>query len=245
MRLLCSGFLLALAAACGVARPTEEPLPGPAALPNLRRASEALQNRIQREKEHVESFNRQLVELKLAEERTSLALQDAEANYQRLQDDFDFAREDVEQAGAELDALRADLEARRAERDALAAELAGVQADLEQLTEALTDAKIQALEAQTELDEWTALVALTRSRVDEARGERSRWLAQLEVFRERWRVPPAQWAQLLGVLGVAADAPAEDAPGDASAASDDAPSEAAEGEDDETEADADATGDGT
>ncbi|GJM20565.1 MAG: hypothetical protein DHS20C15_04800 [Planctomycetota bacterium] len=191
-------LICALPLACGITRVPQDRGPGPAALPNLRRASEALQARIQREQQHVDAFNRQLAALQQQEERLAGLLREAEADYQRLQDDYDFAATDVDVARDELAALQAD------------------QAELEieraNLDEALEASQARQLEAESELARVSAAAGLAAGRVEQLGRERAAWRGRLEVYRARWSVPSAEWDELLVELGLI-DAPPPAEPG--------------------------------
>lgn len=180
----------ALVTGCGVTRAPIDTRSDPAALPNLKRASEALQERIVREKEHVTGLNRQLTELLASEARVYAEVFEAEGTYQQLRADADDVQADVAAVEAELEELRRKLETRRVEREAARLELASLEAELEAEREA-------GMEARREIEFW-------RGGLD-ASGEVTAFRKlRLEEFRKRWEVPEDKWAALMGDLGLTA-----------------------------------------
>ena len=126
---------LSAACACGVPRPGA-PRVDPsdyATLPNLKRAEEALQDRITREQEHVEALNQRLAMLRNDEERLHAQTMEAEADYQLRQGDLDGVRADLARAQAELTQVQGDLEAARLELGRVQAETRAILEETAQL----------------------------------------------------------------------------------------------------------------
>ncbi len=182
--LACLGVL----PACGVTRASIDKPSDPMALPNLRRASEALQVNIVREKEHVISLNAQLDALRADEARVYAEVLDAEETYQRLRADADGVNADVLAVQGELDEALAKLETKRSERDGARAEQ--VESDAQ-----LAEARQEGLEARREIAFW-------RGGVSEDGGVRFFRQKRLEAFRAQWSIPLQAWGELLRELGL-------------------------------------------
>jgi len=190
-QLLALGVSLCLAfagAACGVTRAPIDSRSDPAALPNLRRASQALQERIVREKEHVTGLNQQLAELRASEARVYSEVFEAEAAYQRLRADADDVQVDVSAVRGELEDLRRTLESGLMERKVVGLELAALEADLVAQRQA-------GLEARRE-------IAVRRGKLDLEVDRTGLRPLSLEELRVRWEVPAREWAQLWNDLGL-------------------------------------------
>lgn len=134
--------LLLLIAACGL---PEEPIttledPRYEALPNLRRASLELQERIRREQEHVDALELEL----LAKRSEEASLHDrylaAEADYALRSADLTGVLQDLRDVEQELADTRAALQAARTELAGLQAELGAVQAEVGATRAAAPDA---------------------------------------------------------------------------------------------------------
>ncbi|MCB9899206.1 MAG: hypothetical protein H6825_14470 [Planctomycetes bacterium] len=198
--------LLLLAAGCGVSRQASQRLPGAAALPNLRRASEAQLDRIAIETAHVQSLDQQLSSLRAQEDRLYGEVIAAEQAYQRLQGDYDGVQADVSAVNGELAAVRGDLAASQAELEQLRTVLAVTQGDLER--------------ARSESQSTSAELAAIREKAQLDDDERQAWIARLERRREALGVEPAAWQSLLVELGLveSESTPGADAaaPGEAS-----------------------------
>jgi hypothetical protein len=215
---------LALAAfSCGVTRAPIDTRSDPAALPNLRRASQALQERIAREKEHVTALNQQLAELRASEARVYAEVFEAETSYQRLRADADDVLVDVSAVESELKDSRRILESRRMEHQVVISELASLEADLDLQRQAGLEARREA--------------AVREGSPGLRDGQVKLGLLRLEELRARWGVPVHEWAQLWSELGVwepadalsAPEAPSEPLPPDSLPAPDGLPSGAEEG----------------
>lgn len=94
-----------LASACQVIRTPEKSDPGAADLVSLRRASEALQERIRQERGHVDAYTLQLRELGRQEQQVYADLSSREATLRQLQGDLDYAAEDLEVATADQERI--------------------------------------------------------------------------------------------------------------------------------------------
>lgn len=153
------GWLLLLLAACNVPRADPRPV-DPAAFPteqNLGRASEALRDRLAREREHVEALQQQLAQLKEDEERAYAAFLEAEKEYQLREKD----RAGVEQDLAATEKQLAETQQRLQEAQA---RLASAQAQLAELVaraQALLDtaAKLEAALASGDREAIAAILA--------------------------------------------------------------------------------------
>lgn len=126
----------ALIAACGVP-PVEAPGDAPpidfSTLPNLRRAREALEDRIVREREYAAALMQQLEAWQAEEDRIFKDYLQAEHDFQLIEGDLAGTREELERAQAELATLQADLARRRTEVAAVRAELTALLEELERL----------------------------------------------------------------------------------------------------------------
>lgn len=138
---------LSAASACGVPRPDARRVDPSdyATLPNLKRAEEALQDRITREQEHVEALNQRLAMLRNDEERLHAQTMEAEADYQLRQGDLDGVRADLARAQAELTQVQGDLEAARLE-------LGRVQAETRAILEETAQLRLLVARGQVALD---------------------------------------------------------------------------------------------
>jgi chromosome segregation ATPase len=116
--------ILWAAAGCQVARSEERADTGAADLPSLRRASVALQDRIRRERAHVDEYKRQLAGLGSDEKRLYASITGAEETVQRLQDDLDGVLLDLDLIEEEIDLTREDRARAAGELERLQRELA-------------------------------------------------------------------------------------------------------------------------
>jgi hypothetical protein len=181
--------VLALATpGCNAPRAPQDRRLEPTALPNLRRASLALEEQVARELEHVESLQAQLDELKAGEERLYADVLEAEETYQRLQGDADGARNDVDFVEADLADVRTRLANRRSERDAARAELKALEGQLR-------EARAKGLATRAEKDFW-------RGGVDENGLVSPFRQLRMEEFRQRWSIPVGVWNAFLADLGL-------------------------------------------
>ena len=100
---------------CGVPRPAPQSAVDLdfATVPNLRRAREALEDRIALEREHVAALETQLAGLRKEEERSYSVFLEAEQEYQLLQSDLGGTQQDLAEAESELAALRGRVESTR------------------------------------------------------------------------------------------------------------------------------------
>lgn len=202
-------LLAALAPGCGVQRPARSTLPPAAALPNLRRAGAALQDRILLESNHVESLNDRLLSLRSREERLWQDVLEAEDSYHRLESDYDGVAGDVAAVQEELAAVRADLVAVQGELQGAQAELGARQGELggvrDQATEVeaeLANARAQLELAQQEADALAADVARLADGAAQRAEARVAWIERLEVYRQAYGVSPDDWQGLLEELGL-------------------------------------------
>ena len=133
--LVAAGAVALAAPACGV--PRSEPPPASAidfsTLPNLRRAREALEDRIAREREYAAALMQQLEQWQEEEDRIFKEYLQAEHDFQLISSDLAGTQADLAEATQERDALQADLAARRKEIASLRAELRGLLDELTRL----------------------------------------------------------------------------------------------------------------
>ena len=102
-------------------------------LPNLKRAEEALSDRITREKEHVEALNQRLAMLRADEDRLHAETVTKEADYQLRQGDLDGVKADLARVQTELTQAQADLEAARLDLGRVQAEARAILEEMAQL----------------------------------------------------------------------------------------------------------------
>jgi septal ring factor EnvC (AmiA/AmiB activator) len=146
--------LLALASACGVPRTgaTTVDRSDYATLPNLKRAEEALQDRIAREQEHVEALNQRVATLRADEDRLHGQAMLAEADYQLRQGDLDGVRADLDRVRAELSQAQADLAQAQTDLTAAHQELGRLQAEARAILEEVAQLRLLIAHGQVALD---------------------------------------------------------------------------------------------
>ncbi len=115
-------------AACGVPRatPTAIEMGDYSTLPNLRRAQEALQDTITREKEHVEALKLQIVQLRTDEDELYQSFLKAETDYHLRATDLAGVEADLAAAQHDLDTGRTLLADLQAQLTAVEGEIAGL-----------------------------------------------------------------------------------------------------------------------
>jgi chromosome segregation ATPase len=204
--------ILWASAGCQVARSEERADTGAADLPSLRRASVALQDRIRRERAHVDEYNRQLAELGADEKRLYASITSTEETVQRLQGDLDGVLVDLDLIEEELDLTRegrarsaGELERLQRELGVSKQELVAVRAATEraanelaaqQLAQASAEGALEAF-AQSSAPPPDALLDLAASldRALLAAGVPSvgpaAWALMLDRAVRPWAVPPA------------------------------------------------------
>lgn len=97
-------------------------------LPNLRRAQEALQDLLAREREHVGALNLKIATLRAEEAHLNEQYLDREYDYLLLEDDLASVEEEILAVQTEIQAAREALKAAGAQLKALESKLAGIQA---------------------------------------------------------------------------------------------------------------------
>jgi len=182
-----AGVLLGAVVGCGVTRTEPVDTRQPSDLLTLRRAGEALTERIAEEEQHVAALRRQLDELRVAEERLNRDFLEAEEGFQTLQSDLDGTLAEVRSAERELSTSRERLATLRVEQATLLAERVTAEQDVD--------------ESRRESIAW---LALRRDVVNELR----RWRDRLEPYRARWGVDEVEWEAFLRELGLWARAAA-------------------------------------
>jgi hypothetical protein len=177
-----------LLAACNAKRVPGERLQGPADLPNLRRASDALKQRVAREKEHVDALQDELVSLRAGETRLYADVLEAEDDYQRLRSDADGSFADLRAVERELAELAVQLELGRAE-------LGTAQDEMNRLDAQLATARFDGMLARRGLEFW-------RGGLNEDETVSLRRQTELDQFRQTWTIPRPVWDKLLIDLGL-------------------------------------------
>lgn len=124
---------LILLAGCQVSRVPEESGTGPAELPRLRRATTALKEAIQLEKQHVAHFNEELRAIRERERSLAFEVEEAEADYQRLLGDLGGVESDLAGVEGELAGARQTLGGLQDELTGARAAIGSAEAELEVL----------------------------------------------------------------------------------------------------------------
>ncbi len=140
-RLVLSACLVAVAG-CGVppSAPSRAPVDDLAAVPNLRRASSALQTQIQRAQDNVSGLRRKLSGARIQEEAAYDDFVEAELDYAIRAADLEGVLLDLDDLSLELEGIKGDVAAADAEivglkarRDQQRAEIAALRAEIEAL----------------------------------------------------------------------------------------------------------------
>jgi len=191
---------LTLLAGCEVVRSDVPAETGAADLLSLRRASVALQDRIRRERAHVDEYQRQLGELGREETRLYRGVQDGEAVVAQFQSDLEFVLGDLDQLKAELAELDDVRALQQVELERLRNELAGAEQELlalraaaERSTAELAaeQARLQSLRA--DLQASRSVLALRPERLSAIGGG----LDQAVSGAGGWSPGPLAWALML------------------------------------------------